>query len=76
MAGVLFSSFARHPYWGLMWAGCQLISRTAYLINYRTDLLEEGFYKTWVFDNNGILPPNTLKPAIAAPGKTGQAARK
>ncbi len=46
----LLSAFVRHPHLGLMWAGCQLTSVIAYLIRYKTELLEMGFYKTWVLD--------------------------
>ena len=53
MAGYVLSTFVQHPYWGMMWAGCELISFVAYLIRYRTDLLERGLYKTWVLDGQG-----------------------
>ncbi len=53
MAGYVLSTFVQHPYWGTMWAGCKLTSLVAYLIRYRTDFLERGFYKTWVNDDQG-----------------------
>ncbi len=53
MAGYALSTLVRHPYWGMMWAGCQLTSLVAHLIRYRTGLLERGIYKTWVLDGQG-----------------------
>lgn len=50
MAYFLLSTFARNPYRGFLWTGCQLTSKIAYLIGYRSDFLERGFYKTWVLD--------------------------
>ena len=50
MAGYVLSTFVRHPYWGVMWAGCQLTSLIAYLFRYRNDALDKGLYKTWVVD--------------------------
>ncbi len=48
MGGYILSTLVQHPYWGMMWAGCQLATLVAYLTRYRTELLERGLYKTWV----------------------------
>ena len=54
MAGYGLSSLVKHPYWGMMWAGCQLASLAAYVIRYRSELLERGLYKTWVLDGQDV----------------------
>jgi hypothetical protein len=46
MTGHLLSSLIRHPYEGSMWAICQLASKIAFLIGYKSDILERGLYKT------------------------------
>jgi len=56
MASFLLSTFARNPYRGLLWTGCLSTSKIAYLIKYRTDFLERGFYKTWVLDSDNKAP--------------------